>query len=116
VLVPLVAQTPGGIAAVLSDEEGEALDYVHDPRVITAIDVQLLAAQVGQTIRRLHRDALRHRMIHPCVLLETPTHKLMSASLGQAFTLAFLLQSRANLAKAFSQFEASRHHIERLLE
>ena len=84
--------------------------------MIAAVDVQLLAAQVGQTLRKLDTDARRHRLLHPCVLLETPEHKLLSATLRQTFTLAFLLCSRANIAKALLNFDAARHRIERLLE
>lgn len=114
-LEPLVMVVPGGIAAVLSDDAGEALDFAHDPEEISALDVQLLGAQIGQSLHLLDAAARRHRLKEPSLLLETPTQKLLAASLDGAFTLALLLDGRANLSKAFTGFAQIRIRLEQLL-
>lgn len=111
----LVVQTPGGVAAVLSDDVGEALDFAHDPAEISALDVQLLGAQIGQSLHLLDVSARRHRLRQPSLLLETPSQKLLAATLCGAFTLALLLDRRANIAKAFTTFETIRLGLERIL-
>lgn len=114
-LSPLVRITPGGIAAVLSDDEDEAVDFAHDPAEISALDVQLLAAQVGQSVRRLTGAATRHRLERPLVLLETSVQKLIASTIGGSFTLALLLHHRANIAIGLRAFDETHRRIEALL-
>jgi len=116
VLAPLVVRTPGAIASILSDDVGDAIDFAHDPAELPALDVQLVGAQIGQSLLRLHRAARRHRLTDPLVLLETRGQGLVASGVAETYVLALLLGPRANLARAMITFSIARRRIHDLLE
>jgi hypothetical protein len=115
VLSPMVETTPGAIAAVLSDDQGDAIDFAHDPAEISDVDVQLLGAQIGQTVLALERTYLRHRLGRSALLLESDQHGLLTCALHEHYVLALLLERRSNVAAAFTAFEMARHRLAGLL-
>jgi hypothetical protein len=115
VLEPMVETTPGAIAAVLSDDQGNAIDFAHDPAEISDIDVQLLGAQIGQTILALETIYRRHHLHRPALLVESAQHGLLTASLREHYILVLLLDHRSNVAAAFTAFAHARDHLTALL-
>jgi hypothetical protein len=111
VLEPMVESTPGAVAAVLSDDQGDAIDFAHDEAEISELDVQLLGAQIGQTILAMERIYRRHHLVE----LESAQHGLLACSLRGHFVLALLLERRSNVAAAFAAFDAARGKLEGLL-
>ncbi len=111
----MVERTPGAFAGVVSDEQGLAIDYAHVPSRIEGIDVQLLGAQLGIPLFRLHRTATARGFIAPLLLLETGTHSLLASPIYDAFVVAMLLEQRANLGVAMSAFARSRDTLQALL-
>lgn len=115
VLQPMVETTPGAIAAVLCDEQGDAIDFVHDPTEIEDVDVQLLGAQIGQTVLALERIYRRHQLDRPSLLVESAQHGLLACSLRDHYILALLLESRSNVGAAFAAFGRARIVLDELL-
>lgn len=106
---------PGAMGAVLVDDDGYAIDYVYDSDVLAAIDVQLVGAQVGQSVMRTSQSAAKLDVGTPLVLVESHTGSLMAGPVGQHYVLAFLMRRRANVAQALDRFAAVRSTIEHLL-
>lgn len=115
VLAPLVEHTPGAVAAVLSDEQGDAIDFAHDPEEISDLDVQLLGAQIGQSVLRLHLSARRHRLQAPCLLVEARTSRFVAGAVADDYILALLLDRGANVARALEAFDRVRVRLAMLL-
>lgn len=115
VLATLVNETPGAVAAVLTDEEGDAIDYAHDRTELSELDVQLLGAQVQQAVLALDRSAKRHRLREPMCLLETEAQKLVAGAVGEQYVMALLLEERANVARGLSAFRRARRLLTRML-
>lgn len=111
----MVRGTPGAVAGVVSDDEGDAIDYAHDPASIDGLDVQLLGAQLGPPLFRLQRTADAHDMTDAVLLFETQTHNLVASPVGSAFVVALLLDRRANLGRALSSFAVGRNTLRALL-
>ena len=114
-LQTMVRGTPGAMAAVLSDNVGDAIDFVHDAEELSELDVQLLAAQVGQQLIKLEATYRRHRLRSASLLLESSACGLMAGVVGDEYVLAMLLERRANVARAFSTFEQGRTALRELL-
>ena len=99
VLASLVLAAPGAVAAVLSDEEGDAIDFVHDPRVISELDVQLVGAQIGQAIIRRDESARRH-VGGGALLVEAEHQAFAACAVAERYVLALVLERHANFARA----------------
>ncbi len=106
---------PGSLGAVLVDDDGYAIDYVYDPEVMDAIDVQLVGAQVGQIVLRLLGSASKLDVGTPIALLEGDVRNLMAGPVGEHYVLAFVLHRDTDVTQAFAHFEAVRSTVEHLL-
>jgi predicted regulator of Ras-like GTPase activity (Roadblock/LC7/MglB family) len=106
---------PGSMGAVLVDDDGYAIDYVHDPGRLAEIDVQLLGAQVGQVVARLQRSASKHDLGTAAVVLEGTRANLIAGAVGVDYVLAFLMTRSASVPQGLHHFEAVRSTIEHLL-
>jgi hypothetical protein len=100
VLASMVLAVPGATAAVLSDDEGNAIDYVHDPRVISELDIQLVGAQIGQSILRVDASARRRGISGPALLVEADQQSFAAAAVVERFVVALVLERHANFARA----------------
>ncbi len=114
-LQAMVERTPGAYAGVVSDGEGDAIDYAHDPERIDGLEVQLLGAQLGLPLGRLHHTADTHGIDDPLLLIETQTHNLVASPVGEGFVVAMLLERQANLGLALSAFATGRATLRGLL-
>jgi predicted regulator of Ras-like GTPase activity (Roadblock/LC7/MglB family) len=115
VLEPMVEMTPGAVAAVLSDDQGDAIDFAHDPAEISEIDVQLLGAQIGQTVFAMEKIYRRHQLVEPSMLVESAQHGLLACSLREQYILALLLERQSNVGAAFAAFDHARRRLGEML-
>ena len=113
-LAPLVASTPGARAAVLTDAQGDAIDFAHDPAV-EEIDVQLLGAQIGLTVLRLQASARKHLADHPAVLVEAGGGSFMAGPVAELYIIALMLAPRSNVGAAWPAFQQVRAELDQLL-
>ncbi len=112
VLSSMVRSTPGSVAAVFSDETGYAIDFVHDPKQIDEVDVQLLAAQIGQSVLKLEQSVRTRYGEASSVLLETRSQSLIGAAVSQGYIVALLLGKRANVGQALKAFGEARDALQ----
>lgn len=113
-LEPLMA-VPGALGAVLSDDRGYAIDFVRDDDRISEIDLQIVGAQLGQPLQRLHASIRKGGWQSPIVVIETQQRAVLAGPLWEGFALAFLLQTPANVAMALRRFGVGRDRISALL-
>lgn len=106
---------PGAMGAVLVDDDGYAIDYVHDPATMAELDVQLLGAQVGQIVARTQRSAEKHDLGTAVVLVEGDRASLIAAAVGLDYVLAFMLRCEPGAAEGLHHFAAVRSTCEHLL-
>lgn len=114
-LETMVLRTPGAFAGVVSDEEGDAIDYAHDPDRIDGLEVQLLGAQLGIPLFKVHSTASAQGFDDPLLMVETRTHNLVASPVRHAFVVAMLLDRRANLGRALKAFADGRDALRALL-
>ena len=115
VLEAMVRATPGAVAAVLSDEDGDAIDFVHDPGQIDELDVQLFAAQTGLSVLQLEATYARHKIPNAALLVETQLRCLITSVVATSYVLAMLTERRANIGRALQRFEAGRAALANML-
>jgi hypothetical protein len=115
VLQAMVTTTPGALGAVLSDDHGDAIDFAYDRTRLTAVDVQLLGAQLGQTLFKLEPTYARHALPGAAVLVESEAHSLLASALAGQYVMAMLLEHRSNVAAAFAAFATARDELTALL-
>jgi predicted regulator of Ras-like GTPase activity (Roadblock/LC7/MglB family) len=114
-IIENLMDVPGAMGAVLVDDDGYAIDYVHDPAAITELDIQLLGAQVGQIVARTQRNADKRDLGAALVLVEGERASLIAAEVGFDYVLAFMLRCEAGVAPSLHHFEAVRSTVEHLL-
>ena len=115
ILETIVRGVPGATAAVLSDDEGEAIDFAHRPDEVEALDVQLLGAQIGQAMLRTETTGERHDLRAPLVLVEAAVGAFVATTIHHEYILALLLRRRANVARALEVLAAGRSRLGPLL-
>lgn len=110
-LAALVDSVPGAYSAVLSDEVGETVDYVFHQGTISALDLQLYAAQLASVLNSLEA--------HPyfggrTIVLEAERSCLVTRAIDQTLRITLIAQPVCNLAAAFEAFEEAAEAICRL--
>lgn len=106
---------PGAMGAVLIDDDGYAIDYVNDEPHLSAIDVQLMGAQIGQAVQRIQRTAHSRDLGTPSLILEGSTGVLVAGPVGFDYVLSMMLRDNADVGAALDRFEAVRSTVEHLL-
>lgn len=114
-LAKLVAAVPGAEAAVISDQRGDAVDFAHIPTRTSALDVQLVGAQIGQTMQRIRVGSIVHGLGHPVVVVECSDAKLIAAPLDGDYLLTLALSENASLARALAEVTEVRPPLRALL-
>lgn len=115
VLEAMVETTPGAVGAVLCDDQGDAIDFARDATQIGEIDVQLLGAQIGQTVLELESVYRRHRLDEPCLVMESGGQGLVASAVEHHYVLAMLLDHRSNVAAGLTAFARARVALAQLL-
>jgi predicted regulator of Ras-like GTPase activity (Roadblock/LC7/MglB family) len=99
VLADLVESTPGAQGAVLSDGRGEAIDFAHRPTQVTALDVQIAGAQVGQVMAKLQRSATIFGLGVADVVVQGTRGTLFTSQLYSEYLLTVMLDHDCNIAR-----------------
>ena len=104
-LAELLAATPGACGAVLSDGVDDTIDTAHRPAEISALDVCIAGAQVGQAMTRLSVSAIIFGLGRPQVVIEAAEKVLISKVLWEEYLMTLVLLPHANIARAMRDFD-----------
>ena len=85
-----VGETPAIRGAILTDAEGDPIDFAHRPAEVSALDLQIVGAQVEQTTLRAQAWC-SYRGLGRCeILIEASHGLLLSATPGGGCVLSSL--------------------------
>jgi hypothetical protein len=104
-LAELLAITPGAHGAVLSDGVDDTIDTAHRPSEISALDVCIAGAQIGQPMTRLNVSTIIFGFGRAQVVVEGTERVLISKVLWEEYLFTMVLDPRANIARAMRDFE-----------
>jgi hypothetical protein len=104
-LAELLAATPGACGAVLSDGVDDTIDTAHRPAEISALDICIAGAQVGQPMTRLNVTSIIFGLGRPQVVIEAADRVLISKVLWQEYLLTIVLRPHADIARAMRDFD-----------
>ena len=111
----LLAATPGAYGAVLSDGVDDTIDTAHRPAEISALDVCIAGAQVGQAMTRLNISTIIFGLGRAQVVIEAGETVLISKILWREYLMTMVLHSRANIARAMRDFDETGEKVLALL-
>lgn len=117
VMAELIMRVPGAYGVVLSDRDGYAIDFAHDPDAIEELEMQIAGAQCGLALLATAASA-KHRRLGRCeVMLETTGGSVLGTIVdeGDGLVLVMLLRARAHLGLALRSVEAARVELAALL-
>jgi len=114
-LAELLEATPGACGAVLSDGVDDTIDTAHRPSEISALDVCIAGAQVGQAMTRLTVSAIIFGVGRPQVVLEAPDKVLITKVLWEEYLLTLVLRPHANITRAMRDFDDTAERVLALL-
>lgn len=114
-LAQLVADTPGAIGAVLTDEEDDPIDMAHIPEQVTELEIQLAGAQIGQTIVRLDAQTRAAGLGAATVLVECSRGALCTTRLNADVILTMQLQPGSGFGRAFREFDDAADRLKTML-
>lgn len=114
-MAAMMEKTPGAIGAVLADGRGEPIDFAHDTGQINALEIQIVGAQLGQSIARLRRTALVFGLGHPTVLLNATAGNLLTTPVHAEYLLTVVLARSANIARAMQGFRRLSDELREML-
>jgi hypothetical protein len=114
-LAELLAATPGACGAVLSDGVDDTIDTAHRPAEISALDICIAGAQVGQPMTRLNVTSIIFGLGRPQVVVEAENKVLISKVLWQEYLLTVVLLPHADITRAMRDFEDTAARVLALL-
>ncbi len=122
-LAGFLAAEPAARGAVLSDGEGDAIDFAYDPSRTTDLEVQLLGAQLDRAAARVAGWCTNQGRGACEILIEASHGRLCCAHVDTAYVLAALLdpsrgddaRGAADAERLLAGFRAVRRQIEALL-
>jgi len=115
ILAALVADVRGALAAALTDHRDDAVDYAYMAEDVSEFDIEVTAAQVGQTVRHTHALAISCGLGRPMIIVEAERRTLVLGIPKDQYQLTLLLDPRANLAVAMGHFREDLRRVGRLL-
>ena len=101
----LLERNPGTYGAVLSDGVDDTIDTAYRPADISALDVSITGAQVGQPMTHLNICAIIFGLGRAQVVIETSESVLITKVLWEEYLLTVILNRRANFARAMRDFD-----------
>lgn len=122
-LADFLAAEPSARGAVLSDGEGDAIDFAFDPTRTSELEVQLLGAQLDRATQRVAGWCAAQGRGACEILIEASHGRLCCALVESAYVLAALFDplcgddatSALDAERMLAGFRAVRHRIEALL-
>ena len=111
----LLEHTPGAYGAVLSDGVDDTIDTAHRPAEISALDVCIAGAQVGQPMTRLNISAIIFGLGRAQVVVEAGSVVLISKVLWETYLMTLVLHPGANIARAMRDFDETGEKVLALL-
>jgi len=115
-LAEFMTATPDCAGAVLSDGVDDTIDTAHRPALITALDLEIAGAQIGQAMTRLTTDGIIFGLGRAQIVLEGANFMLVSKLLWEQYLVTAVLDPRANIARAMRNFDAITARILALLK
>lgn len=94
-LAVFVADEPEVRGAIVTDAEGDPVDFAHRPLEVTALDLQIAGAQVEQTTTQVQAWCARHGLGSCEILIEASHGLILSAAPGGGCVLSSLHGPRA---------------------
>ena len=94
-IAEFVADQASARGAILTDEEGDPIDFAHHPGEVTALDLQIAGAQVEQTTTRVTAWCARQGLGACEILIEASHGLILSAAPGHGCVLSSLHERRA---------------------
>jgi len=104
-LAELLEAHPEACGAVLSDGVDDTIDTAHRPARISALDICIAGAQVGQPMTRLNITAIIFGLGRPQVVLESADRILISKVLWQEYLMTVVLLPHADITRAMRDFD-----------
>ncbi len=89
-LAIFVAGDPDTRGAIVTDAEGDPVDFAHRPRDVSALDLQIAGAQVEQTTTHVQAWCARHGLGSCEILIEASHGLILSAAPGGGCVLSSL--------------------------
>lgn len=104
-LAELLEAVPEACGAVLSDGVDDTIDTAHRPAEISALDICIAGAQVGQPMTRLNITAIIFGLGRPQIVIECANKVLISKVLWQEYLLTVILHPQVDIERAMRAFE-----------
>jgi hypothetical protein len=104
-LAEFIDATPGAYGAVLSDGVDDTIDTAHRPDAISAIDICIAGAQVGQAMTRLNVSSIIFGLGAPQVVIEGDERALISRVLWEEYLLTAVLAPDTDIPRAMRDFD-----------
>jgi hypothetical protein len=117
ILAEFAASDPTLRGAILTDEQGDPIDFTHRRALLSALDAQIAGAQVEQTTLRI--QALCDRLgLGNCEILVEASHGVLLTGAPQRDCVLSCLHSRADdddPERLLARFAALRRRIAELI-
>src|SRR5690606_11153409 len=104
-LAELLEAHPEACGAVLSDGVDDTIDTAQRAARISALDICIAGAQVGQPMTRLNITAIIFGLGRPQVVLESADRILISKVLWQEYLMTVVLLPHADITRAMRDFD-----------
>ncbi|NVB42191.1 hypothetical protein G6O69_30490 [Pseudenhygromyxa sp. WMMC2535] len=114
-LAQFVAATPHILGAVLSDGVDDTIDTAHRPQAISALDLCIAGAQIGQAMSRLTIDTIIFGFGRAQVVIESEDQILLSKVLWEQYLFTAVTTTQVNLARVMRNFDETADQLLALL-
>ncbi len=116
-MAAFLAITPEISGAIVTDAEGDPVDFAHHPATITALDLQIAGAQTEQVTRRMQAWCDRNNLGTCTIWIEASHGCLLSTVPGHDYVLAALHHPTptTNTTTLLARFADLRSNIRELL-
>ncbi|PRQ04383.1 hypothetical protein ENSA5_07860 [Enhygromyxa salina] len=101
----LLELTPGGCGVVLSDGVDDTIDTAYRPAEISALDISIAGAQIGQAMTRMNISTIIFGLGRAQLVIEAGESVLISKVLWEEYLMTMVLSRRANIARAMRDFD-----------
>lgn len=111
-MAELLGQVRQASGAVLSDDQGDPIDFARRRGRIEEIDVQIAGAQIGQCMVRLSGNSMVHGLGKPVVIVECLYGMLLAAPLRHRYLLTLVIDRRASISQVLPHFQAAAEDLD----